>query len=210
MPVFKSGESTPAWCEMTFFEIVQLAPGQQHIFARVGKKEKLIVAQGQCQIRYGDTSLLAERGANLDLTTEEGQFEVSEVLVDSILVCMCGDWSDELGGSGLWSVAQSDNPQDKGDPVAYRKETNFDNHYHDCDEYWIFYKGRGVAVSEGKHYEIAAGDCVATGMGHHHDFPLVTEPIEAVFFETTLQGQKRRGHLWEHTHGLAQPQEDRI
>jgi mannose-6-phosphate isomerase-like protein (cupin superfamily) len=94
--------------------------------------------------------------------------------------------------------------------VSYRKETNFDSHYHDCDEYWIFFKGRGVAVSEGKHYEVAAGDCVATGMGHHHDFPLVYEPLEAVFFETTLEGQKRRGHLWEHTHGLAQPQAERI
>ena len=30
------------------------------------------------------------------------------------------------------------------------------------------------------------------------------------FFETTLDGQKRRGHLWNHMHGLAQPQADRV
>ena len=174
----------------------------------------MIVGQGQCHICYDDKALVAERGANLDLPTESGHFEVDEVMAESILIRMCGDWGDvakgELGGSGLFAAAKSDNPQDKGDPVAYPKETNFDAHYHDCDEYWIFFKGQGVAVSEGKHYEIRAGDCVATGMGHHHDFPLVTERLEAVFFETTLEGQKRRGHLWNHTHGLAQPQLERI
>lgn len=31
--------------------------------------------------------------------------------------------------------------------------------------------------------------------------PQVFETIKGVYFETTLQGQKRLGHLWEHTHG---------
>ncbi|MGH2616746.1 MAG: cupin domain-containing protein, partial [Thermomicrobiales bacterium] len=96
------------------------------------------------------------------------------------------------------------------DPVSYPKTTSFDSHYHDCDEYWIVWAGRGVAVSEGQEYEVGPGDCVATGMGHHHDFPRVQEPVQAVYFETTLQGAKRRGHLWEHTHGLAQPARDCI
>src|SRR5690606_11814494 len=119
-------------------------------------------------------------------------------------------WGDEVGGSGLFSVHKSDAPQDRGDPVSYPKETNFDRHYHDMDEYWIVFRGQGVAVSEGKHYEVEAGDCIATGMGHHHDFPLVFEPIRAVFFETTLEGEKRRGHLWEHTHGIARPKAERV
>jgi mannose-6-phosphate isomerase-like protein (cupin superfamily) len=54
------------------------------------------------------------------------------------------------------------------------------------------------------------GDCLAIGMGHHHDFPLVTLPVRAVYFETTLEGEKRRGHLWEHTHGPAVPWLDRV
>ena len=32
----------------------------------------------------------------------------------------------------------------------------------------------------------------------------------AVFFETAREGQRRRGHLWEHTHGPAEPRPDRI
>lgn len=210
MPVLRSGEKTPAWCEMTHFEIVHLSPGEEHTFARLGKREKLIVAEGQCRVAYDQNATTAERGANLDLTSENGRFEISGVTAPTIVVRMCGDWGDERGGSGLFAVAKSDNPQDKGDPVPYRKETNFDNHYHDCDEYWIFYRGRGVAVSEDKHYEVGPGDCVATGMGHHHDLPLVHERLEGVFFETTLQGQKRRGHLWNHTHGPAQPKLERV
>ena len=62
-----------------------------------------------------------------------------------------------------------------------------------CDEYWILFAGSGVAVSEGKRYEVSAGDCVATGMGHHHDFPVAHEPVRAVYSETTMEGEKRRG-----------------
>jgi mannose-6-phosphate isomerase-like protein (cupin superfamily) len=94
--------------------------------------------------------------------------------------------------------------------VDYPKTTHFDSHYHDCDEYWILFQGRGIAVSEGKMYEVREGDCVATGMGHHHDLPRVIEPMKAVYFETTLEGQKRRGHLWNHTHGPAEPKRGRV
>ncbi len=211
MPLIREGEDPmPSWCEMTHFEIVHLSPGQQHAFARFDKKEKLIVGEGECCIGLNGNATLAERGTNLDLITEDGQFEVSEVLTECILIRLGGKWGDELGGSGLFTVVKSEQPQDKGDPVDYPKETNFDCHYHDCDEYWIVFKGRGVAVSEGKPYAVKPGDCIATGMGHHHDFQLVLERIEAVFFETTLQEQKRRGHLWNHTHGPAQPKPERV
>lgn len=79
-----------------------------------------------------------------------------------------------------------------------------------CDEYWIVLEGTGVAVSEGKHYAVGPGDCLATGMGHHHDFPTASAPVHAVYFETTLGGERRRGHLWNHTHGPAQPRLDRV
>jgi mannose-6-phosphate isomerase-like protein (cupin superfamily) len=64
--------------------------------------------------------------------------------------------------------------------------------------------------SEGKRYEVRPGDCVATGMGHHHDFAEVLEPVQGVYLETTLEGQQRRGHLWEHTHGPAHPHPGRV
>lgn len=200
----------PGWCEMTHYEIVRLRPGDTHTFAPIGPKEKLIVGEGRCRIAYGGKAVDAEQGANLDLARAGAQFEVTAVHVDTVLVRMAGHWGDELGGSGVFFSGKSSAPEDRGDPVDYPKETDFDNHYHDCDEYWILWAGRGTVVSEGKSYEVGPGDCVATGMGHHHDFPVIAEPVRAVYFETTLQGEKRRGHLWNHTHGPAQPQMDRV
>jgi mannose-6-phosphate isomerase-like protein (cupin superfamily) len=118
-----------------------------------------------------------------------------------------GHWGAETGGSGVFTVAESDEPSNPGDPVDYERRTRFDNHYHDCDEYWLIVDGRGTAVSEGRHSEIGPGDCVATRMGDHHDLPLAPEPVRGVYFETTLKGQRRLGHLWEHTHGPAIPAE---
>jgi mannose-6-phosphate isomerase-like protein (cupin superfamily) len=211
MPLIqKNSPSMPAWCELERYEIVALAPGANYRFAAAGRKQKLIVGRGHCRVAYGGQALLAEEGTNLDLSADDGSFEVTETLDDAVLVYLAGRWGDEVGGSGLFSVCKSDAPQNGGDPVTYAKETNFDRHYHDMDEYWIVFQGWGVAVSEGEHYEVGPGDCIATGMGHHHDFPLVFEPVRAVFFETTMEGRKRRGHLWEHTHGTAQPKLDRV
>jgi mannose-6-phosphate isomerase-like protein (cupin superfamily) len=195
---------------MEYFEIVRLPAGATHRFDRVGRKEKLIVGKGKCRVAFNGRAIIAEEKANLDLTMPNGQFEVLEVLSEAALIRMCGRWGDETGGSGLFSAVKSEDPHDRGDPVDYPKETNFDSHYHDCDEYWILFEGRGLAVSEGKFYEVGAGDCVATGMGHHHDFPRVFEPVRGVYFETTLEGEKRLGHLWNHTHGPAHPRKDRV
>jgi mannose-6-phosphate isomerase-like protein (cupin superfamily) len=211
MPVLKHRKDPmPSWCELEHFDIVELPTGATHTFQRIGRKEKLIVGKGQCQIALAGRILTVEERANLDLLTVDGQFEVLDVLSDTTLIRMCGRWEDETGGSGLFTVKTSEAPQDSGDPVDYPKTTNFDNHYHDCDEYWILFEGRGIAVSEGKAYEVGPGDCVATGMGYHHDFPEVFEPVRAVYFETTLEGQKRLGHLWNHRHGPTQSQKGRV
>ena len=211
MPVFRSGTGrAPGWCEMEFFEIVELAAGAAHKFERVGQKEKLIVGKGKCLIAFDGQTVSGEERANLDLVTADGEFEVVKAQSDATLIRMCGRWGDETGGSGVFRAAKSDVPGNPGDPVDYPRATGFDNHYHDCDEYWIVFEGSGVAVSEGKAYEVGPGDCVATGMGHHHDFSQVFEAVKAVFFETTIEGQKRRGHLWNHRNGPAEPKDDRI
>lgn len=204
MPVFKSGKGlAPEWSELEYFDIVKLSPGEKHVFERVGKKEKLIVAQGKCRLSIGDRAIEAEQHGNFDLSFPGDQFRV-EAVEDTTLVRMAGRWGDEVGGSGIFPAWNMDDPKDCGDPVGYPKTTGFDNHFHDCDEYWIFFEGRCIAVSEGELFEVGPGDCVATRIGDHHDVQTVMEPALAVFFETTMQGQKRPGHLWEHTHGKAE------
>ena len=211
MPVFRSGKGlAPAWCEMEHFDITTLAGGQKHSFPRVGKKEKLIVGRGRCRIAHDDQVTDAQPGANLDLKSSDARFDVLEVLEDTVLIRMCGRWGDDLGGSGIFWLDFLNEVREAGDPADYPKNHALDNHYHDCDEYWIFFEGRGVAVSEGRHYEVGIGDCVATGMGHHHDVALISAPMKGVFFETTMEGRKRPGHLWEHTHGPAEPLPERV
>jgi len=211
MPLFKSGKGqAPQWCEMEYFDIVELPIGATHAYERVGQQEKLIIGKGECRIAFNGQTTRASEEDNLDLSTPDGSFVVLDVFADTTLIRMCGRWGDETGDSGLFTATRSDDPRDSGDPVDYPKETSFDNHYHDCDEYWIVFEGRGLVISEGQSYEVGPGDCIATGMGHHHDFPRIFEPVKGVYLETTLKGQKRRGHLWNHTHGPAEPIAGRV
>ncbi|NUM74023.1 hypothetical protein HUU40_06660 [candidate division KSB1 bacterium] len=202
MPVFKSGSNiAPSWCEMEYFEIVRLNEGAAFAFERAARKEKFFVCEGRCRITQGSRTVTAQPGEVVDFAGEPGPIEVKSLSYHTVLVRVCGHWGEEIGGCGVFTLDNSDHPQNHGDPTDYPRTTDFDNHYHDCDEYWIIYAGRGLAVSEGVFYEVGAGDCVATACGYHHDFPQVFETIKGVYFETTLQGQKRLGHLWDHTHG---------
>jgi mannose-6-phosphate isomerase-like protein (cupin superfamily) len=204
MPLIHEGNPMPAWCELRAWRILHLDPGTTLTLDRPASPcDTLIVARGA--VTAGDTR--DDASAVIDPMTYPLALVAGHD--GATVVRLTGDWGDETGGRGTFGIQEVESPRDAGDPVDYPKRTAFDAHYHDCDEYWIILEGRGRAVSEGVAYEVGPGDCIATGMGHHHDFPEAREPIRAVFFETTLQGQRRRGHLWEHTHGPAQPHPDR-
>jgi mannose-6-phosphate isomerase-like protein (cupin superfamily) len=210
MPLFRDGmAAAPDWCELRSFAIVELPVGAQRDFPRTAPRERLLVAAGNCRLACGGEEIDGTEGTKVELSGPDDHFAVTEVREPTTVVHLCGTWGDETGGWGLFRVREVVNAVDKGDPVDYPKRTTLDSHYHDCDEFYIILEGHGTVVSEGRHYEVGPGDCVATGMGHHHDFPLAPESVKAVYFETTLAGQRRRGHLWNHTHGQAQPQPGR-
>jgi mannose-6-phosphate isomerase-like protein (cupin superfamily) len=211
MPVFKSGVGqAPEWCELESFDIVRLNPGQSQVFMRKGPKEKLIVIQGSCDIWANDEKHEAGFGTNLDLNLPGGNFEVTDVKEESVMVRMCGRWGDEIGGSGAFIMDASENPNLERVGADYEKNTELDCHYHDGDEYWIISEGRGIVFSEGKLYEVGPGDCLATGMGHMHDFVKVIEPVRGVYFETSLEARKREGHLWPDVHGKPEGKSERV
>lgn len=210
MPLFRHGlAEAPAWCELRSFAVVELPVGARHDFPRTAPRERLLVVAGACRVAHGAEERDATEGTKCELSALDDHFAVLAVREPTTLVHLCGRWGDETGGWGLFRVREVAEPVKRGDPVDYPTRTDIDNHYHDCDEFYLILAGRGTVVSEGRHYPVGPGDCVATGMGHHHDFPYAPEPVTAVFFETTLAGQRRRGHLWEHTHGRAQPQAGR-
>ena len=71
----------------------------------------------------------------------------------------------------------------------------FDCHYHDCHEYWLFYKGKGKAASEGKTFYVKPGDIVCTKAGDEHDILEVYEDLEGFWFEDATPPGGRVGHL---------------
>ena len=208
MPVFRQGETPPEWCELEAFSIVGLTGGESVGERRRADKERVLVSAGNLQLRLSGGSLVLRDGQFADLADET--WEIRAGARGAQFVRLSGRWGSEVGGCGIFRVVNEDDPVNAGDPVAYAKTTSIDSHYHDCDEYWIVLEGEGTVVVGGRHMVVAAGDCVPIGLGHHHDLPLVASPVRAVYFETTLEGEKRVGHLCNHTHGPARPKAERI
>ena len=195
----------PSWCELTRYDILGLESGQSVDITWTAPQCKLVVVRGQVTIGNNALETGAVHDAPRDLPEPDRHFTICAGKDGAVIVSLQGTWGENTGGSGVFTVSETANPLNRGDPADYPRNTSFDNHFHDCDEYWIIVEGAGQAVSEGTIRQVQAGNCVITGAGDHHDFPLVTTPVRAVFFETTLLGKQRQGHLWEHTHGPATP-----
>ena len=208
MTVFREGVAPPEWCELEVFRIVRLMPGEIANERHLALRERLLVISGSIQVRFGRKSMVLREGQFADV--EAAPWDVRAGAREAEFVRLSGHWGGEVGGCGVFRAANEDNPQNGGDPVGYKKTTLVDSHYHDCDEFWIVLEGVGTVVVVERHVRDGPGDCVAIGMGHHHDMPLTESPVKAVYFETTLEGQKRVGHLWNHTHGAAEPRPERI
>ena len=209
MPVFRQDDTPPDWCELRGFAVIDVARGETVGGEGRAVRERLLVTRGLVQVSFADASQVLREGQFLDLPPEVSMWAVLAAR-DAQIVRLSGRWGNELGGCGIFGAANVANPVNTGDPVAYEKTTSVDSHYHDCDEYWIILEGGGTVVVGDRPMAVSPGDCVPIGLGHHHDLATVTEPVKAVYFETTLQGEKRIGHLWNHTHGPARPRPDRI
>jgi mannose-6-phosphate isomerase-like protein (cupin superfamily) len=209
LPVFRQGEPPPAWCELEAFAIVDSPPGAVSHERRRGMRERVLVTRGSAQLQTPAGSQVLRDGQFVDLQGFDA-WQTTAGARGAEIVRLSGHWGTELGGCGIFSAANDPNWKNAGDAVTYAKFTSIDSHYHDCDEFWIILEGAGTVVVGDRHLKVVAGDCVPIGMGHHHDLPVVTSPIRAVYFETTLTGEKRVGHLWNHTHGPARPMPGRI
>lgn len=195
----------PAWCEVKSFSQLELAAGATASFAVRGPRGRLLATAGSFQVRQGDRSQVLREGQFIEL--EAGTGSIGRAGGPAQAVLFDGAWGDELGGCGVFRAENVPSPSDRGDRVTYPKRTNIDAHYHDCDEYWVLLEGRAEVVLDGEHANMRPGDCFLIPMGAMHDMPDASEPVKAVYFETTLRGQKRTGHLWQHTHGPAKREE---
>ncbi|QQA42694.1 cupin domain-containing protein [Pelagovum pacificum] len=198
----------PDWCQLSAFEILHPDSAGTRLQPKAAR-ERIVAVTGGINVRFGTEGTVLSPGQFLDLPPDLDDIEIAALTDGACAVRLSGTWSGPLGGCGVFRAADTDSPSDKGDPVDYEKTTNIDSHYHDCDEYWIVVEGRGTVVVDGEAAEMGPGDCLCIGMGHHHDMSRAPEPVTAVYFETSLERQQRIGHLWEHTHGAAEPAEGR-
>lgn len=206
MPIFRcSPDRAPAWCEVESFDNVHLGAFEIVTLTRRSVSDRIVVASGFCELIERETIIKLGQGGQYQIDREGFPYEIRSLSEPAIIVRFSGHWGDTTGSCGVFELRNSTTPQNDGDPVLYPRGTCFDNHYHDCDEYWLIIDGRCVAISEGRAFLLEPGDCLVTGMGHHHDIPVVIDPILGVYFEGTMEGRKRAGHLWEHRDGPAQP-----
>ncbi|KWV53019.1 hypothetical protein AS026_03855 [Rhizobium altiplani] len=209
MSVFRSGEQPPGWCELTSFEFVELSEQPLPIWV-TAQKQRLLVTRGSCRLTGARGAQVYSEGQFADMDAANGPFTADSGDGTAQILVFYGRWGNELGGCGVFKLAPDTPIQVKGDPVSYPKSTNFDSHYHDCDEYWVIIEGAGTVVVGAHSFKVEVGDCVAIGMGYHHDLPEVRADVKGAYFETTLEGRKRFGHLWEHTHGPADIRPERV
>src|SRR6476659_9908230 len=107
MPLLRDTmDSAPAWCELSSFEIVRLPVGARREFPRQSRQERLLVASGACRLRWGGEAMDAEAGSKAALRADDEGFLVSDVREPTTLVRLSGDWGEETGGWGLFSVQE--------------------------------------------------------------------------------------------------------
>jgi len=188
----------PDWSEIDYFDIVNLHEQQIYNHERRSVKECIFIGEGSCQINICSGHSRLDYGDNYNVTDK--LVTIISLSGKATLIVIGGNWKNEIGGSGVFKISESDNPINIGDPTDYERNTNFDNHYHDCDEYWIIFDGKALVSTEGNEYEVKKGDCVYTKMGDNHDIFHIHSTIKGVYFETTLKGKKRLGHLWKNKH----------
>lgn len=210
MPVYRCEDAAPEWCELREFEVLELGAGERVPVARRHEREIVVSIYGTGQVASAAGSMALAEGQFLIMPADVESYELKSHGRPASFMRLGGTWGADIGGCGVFRVNPGDGPKNVGDPVSYPKLTGIDSHYHDYDEYWIVLDGSGVVRIGEREFVVRRGDCVATGRGHHHDIPIVHAPFRAVYLETTVTGEKRIGHLWNHKHGPAVPDPARV
>lgn len=196
MPVYRRETLTEKlpWIELDDFETFVMDPrnptGQREL-TRTAPQERIIVLAGEVIAESINGRVTLRRNDWIDLPTA-GALTLRATLSTEVMR-LAGHWRETT----ILTIFQ------------VRPDKELELHYHDGDEYWLFYRGHGKATSEGVEYDLGPGDMVATGMGDEHGMPATGEIVEAVAFETALHGARRRGHLHREEHGQPEPRRAR-
>ncbi|HDT12461.1 MAG TPA: cupin domain-containing protein [Candidatus Marinimicrobia bacterium] len=195
MPVISiKNETFPAECEVQSARIMKYETPYSQKKINMQSKEVWIIFEGSGKITRKSQTHRVEKGDIVECVSNSITLEPQTAIG---FLQIQGFWDEPRGTCGLFTLNKSPEACNTGDPADYPRNTVFDNHFHDCDEYWFILQGEGTVVSEGIHYAVKSGDCVITKTGDHHDFPCVEKEILGVWFEGSLKGQKCLGHLYD-------------
>lgn len=188
-------DSFPDWAEVQFCKKISLLKGQETEIVRQFQEGIIFILKGDVIIQTNSRKTALSKGNYQSLAYNKTLIIAN---FPAELLVICGNWGINRGTCGIFTLASTNEPCNGGDPANYPRNTVFDKHYHDCDEYWFIVEGRGVIVIDERSTNVQSGDCVITRAGHTHDFPWVTETIRGVWFEGSMIGQKKPGHLYRY------------
>ena len=192
MPLLKCSEDMmPSWSDLDFIDVINLKEGEIRSFISTSEREMYFIGDGICKMIINRKISYAKGGHTFKIESLNSTIKV-KAETDCVVIVIGGHWEGLTGTHGVFTIDNSDNPKNEGDQTEYPRKTNFDNHYHDCDEYWVIFKGSGLAVSEGEKYELKPGYCLATKMGDHHDIPEVYEEIQCGLVRIFVEGTYAR------------------
>lgn len=220
MPIVRNyeWEKLPAWSRLKRFRKICFHQNESMDLRTEEEKLAFTVLTGTCEVKDGQETVIVNcnevyKAQNSEITVK-GIFQPPFFFIKNVdILVVEGNWKD--ADINQFMVNISDEPSNEsalgeGTPCNYYRNTNFDHHYHDFDEFWVVCSGAGVVQEDGIFYEVREGDCLATGAGHHHDFPIAYGKVTALAIEICPEGEQRHGHLWEQVHGPAVPDPDKV
>ncbi len=207
-------EDIPEWAEVKKVEIYKI-PWGGTISIHTGYPRCAVVLYEGCvivndgvdhhmnSINHGTRCLLCKSG---DITIHSKAFMANWVNQNEVVV-WSGVWPDDIyHRCSAFYCAAVDHPCNYGDPLpeGTKINTNFDNHYHDFDEYFLIWRGSGVFWEEDYGFStVKPGDLIITPRGKHHCVTWVDGSTNLVCseFASRTQAPGRDYFLWNHNNG---------
>ena len=114
--VVRANEDLPKWATLKRFEILRLQPGESVRISDFPAQRRLVVAAGSGQAAGNNWSQVLGEGQFFDTPQAQGRMTFTAAQRITELVVLEGVWGNELGGCGLFQVADEPAPSDRGEP----------------------------------------------------------------------------------------------
>ncbi|MCB0732274.1 MAG: hypothetical protein KDC88_14720, partial [Ignavibacteriae bacterium] len=120
----------PFWSEIEYYNIIKLNNNQKYYHRKKSEKEEIFIGRGDCDLFLDENVSKLKYGNHYTVDAES--VDIISKSEQSIVIIVGGNWETKIGNCGVFKMTWSENPKNIGDPTNYDRNTDFDNHYHDC------------------------------------------------------------------------------